>query len=337
MADPPSDPSRQRRVTAADVAAQAGVSRSAVSRAFTAGSYLDDAKRARILETAEELGYRPNALAAGLKGGQSNIVAIFAGRLSNEYDREVVTRLVEALNAQGRWPIMIAGHGPQAHEALVNVLRYPLETMILRSGSLEQDVVEACTKLHIPVISSGRVIAAPGVDSVCVRNAEGMAQSTELLIARGRRRFAYIGGPSRFGASQARRDGMAKALDAAGLSVVAEAEGGFSYEGGYAAAQQLGEAQFDALLCANDAMALGALAALRAQGRKVPQDVALIGFDDIAMAAWPGFELTTQCNPVAGLVQTVTDLIHRRADDPARAEEQIWLDTDLILRKTHGA
>lgn len=105
------DSDAKRRVTAADVAKLAGVSRSAVSRAFTEGAYLAPDKRQLIQKAAQELGYRPNALAAGLQGRRSNLVAIFVGEMANEYDKEVLAKLIAGLNSAGKWPIVIGGSG----------------------------------------------------------------------------------------------------------------------------------------------------------------------------------------------------------------------------------
>ncbi|MEO1679759.1 MAG: LacI family DNA-binding transcriptional regulator [Pseudomonadota bacterium] len=327
---------RRRRVTAAEVAEAAGVSRSAVSRAFTPGSYIDPDKRAAVMRAATELGYRPNALAAGLSGARSHLVAVFMGEMPNEYDREVVEALVGGLNRIGTWPIVIAGPVTSARDAVADVLRFPLEAMILRSGSLDEAVLEACAKLAIPVISSGRLLDRPGVDTICVRNREGMAKAARLMVERGRRRVCYIGGPDSFGASDGRRQGMTEALAAAGLSPVAVVAGDFSVSSGYRAAQEvLAVSKLDAMICANDAMAIGALSALAEAGLSVPGDVSVTGFDDMAMAAWPAFGLTTVRNPVPALVEGVTGLLERRLAEPHRPEETIRLDADLVLRRTH--
>ncbi|MGO4916346.1 LacI family DNA-binding transcriptional regulator [Pseudogemmobacter sp. W21_MBD1_M6] len=330
------DALRKKRITAQDIALRAGVSRSAVSRAFTDGAYIDPDKRARVLQAAHELGYRPNALAAGLKGARSNLVAIFVGQMPNEYDKEVVAELVMGLNSIGKWPIVIGGTETAAREAVSNVLRYPLEAMILRSGSLDEDIVNACGKLSIPVISSGRVLRVPGVDNICCRNKEGMALGTHLLLDRGRRRFGFIGGPQSFASSNARRAGLVETLHSADLELLAEETGRFTVQSGYEAAHRLVQAvQIDALVCANDAMAIGALSALRERGRVVPDDISVIGFDDISMAAWPAFALTTLRNPIEELVTAVLGLLARRTIAPDKPDETIYLDANLVLRNSH--
>lgn len=330
------DMKRPKRITAEDVARQAGVSRSLVSRAFTEGAYIDPDKREKVLLAAQELGYSPNALAAGLQGARSNLVAIFVGQMPNEYDKEVVAKLVIGLNSIGKWPIVIGGTQKVAREAVDKVLRYPLEAMILRSGSLDEDIVRACGKLNIPVISSGRVLTLPGVDNICCRNQEGMAKATRLLLDRGRRRFGFIGGPESFASSLARRSGVLESLAVAGLPLVAEEMGAFTVQSGFEAARRIVKStQIDALVCANDAMAIGALTALSEQGLKAPEHVSVVGFDDISMAAWPGFALTTVRNPIEELVTAVVELLQRRTTQPNAPGQTIYLETDLVLRNSH--
>lgn len=322
---------RTRRATAADVASLAGVSRSAVSRAFTEGAYLDAEKRERILRAAEEIGYRPNALAAGLQGQQSNLVAIFVGDMPNQYDKEAAARLATGLNAAGKWPIMIGGSDAVAREAASRVLSFPLEAMILRSGSLGADVAATCIKMGVPVISSGRIIEQDGVDNICVRNREGMRDGVAHLIKGGCRSIAYIGGPASFSSAPERRAGCLDALG--GMELIAECEGLYTMESGYEAARALmKEHRPDALVCANDAMALGAMTYLREAGFRIPDDIALLGFDDIEMSGWPAFDLTTIRNPIDDMVAAVTELLHRRAVDPAKDGEVILLDTKLVRR-----
>lgn len=328
-------PTKKKRTTAQDIARLAGVSRSAVSRAFTEGAYIDPDKRARVLLAASELGYRPNALAAGLQGARSNLVAIFVGEMANEYDKEVSAALIAGLNSIGKWPIVIGGSGPSARDAVDQVLGYPLEAMILRSGSLDENIVLACSKLSIPVVSCGRVLTNPGVDNVCCRNEDGMALGTRLLLTRGRRRFGFIGGPAGFGSSPARRQGVVATLAEAGLGLLAEASGRFSVQSGYDAAQGMVGAGLDALICANDAMAIGALSALQERGLQVPEAISVIGFDDITMAGWPAFQLTTLRNPIDTMVAAVLDLLQRRTEQPDKADETVLLEAKLVLRNSH--
>lgn len=327
---------RPRRVTAQIVAEAAGVSRSSVSRAFTPGAYLDADKRKKIHEVAAQMGYQPNALAAGLKDGRSHLVAVFVGNMRSAYDTEFVMALVGQLNALNKWPILIDGGDQSAEKAIQQVLRYPLDALILRGGSMQAEVVTQCSKIGVPMISAGRVVEAQGVDNVCCRNAEGTRIATGVLIEKGRKKFGYIGGPEAFSSSSGRRAGVLDSLAEAGLSLVAETDGDFTVDAGHRAATRLLTTHsLDALICANDATAIGALTAARDLGVSVPETLSVVGFDDIEMAGWPTFDLSTVCNPIDEAVEHVIQLLEKRLKNPLKASETILIEPNFVPRGTH--
>lgn len=326
----------RRRVTAKMVADAAGVSRSAVSRAFTEGAYLDAEKRRKIHEIASQLGYQPNALAAGLQGGRSHLVAIFVGNMRSPYDTEFVSRLVGRLNGLQKWPILIDGGGEQAETAIEKVMSYPLDALILRGGGMAEHIVARCAQIGIPMISSGRLVEAPGVDNVCCRNADGTYAAVRFLLERGRRKFGFLAGPTGFHSSSGRREGVLRALRDAGVTLQVETAGDFTVEGGHATARSLLEQhQLDTLICANDAMAIGSLWAARDLGIAVPEDLSVIGFDDIAMARWPGVNLTTIHNPIGASIDAILDLLDHRLTNPTSPARTVWIDPYLVPRETH--
>lgn len=329
-------PTRPRRVTAKTVADLAGVSRSAVSRAFTPGAYLDSEKRRRILQIAADTGYQPNALAAGLKGGQSNLVAVFVGDMRSPYDAAFVGQLTRRLIGMRKWPILVDQANGQPEAALDDLLRFPLDALILRGGSMSQQIVERCARFNVSTISSGRPVEGRGVDTVCCRNADGLHRLTEVLVQRGYRRFGFLNGPSEFYSSSRRRAGVLQALTKARLPLVAEARGDYTVEGGHwAAVELLNQHRIDALICANDAMAIGALAAAQALSLDVPGDLAVTGFDDIDMAGWPIFNLTTVRNPIDQAVDAIIHLLDLRQASPKKAPDRIDIDPVVIERGTH--
>lgn len=327
---------RPRRVTAQTVADAAGVSRSAVSRAFTDGAYLDAEKRKKVLQVAGDLGYQPNALAAGLQQGQSHLIAIFVGNMRNPYDTAFVGQLVRALNALNKWPVLIDGSGEQANSAVDKVLSYPLDALILRGGSMSAEIVKKCARLGVPMISSGRPVSGRRVDNVCCRNADGTAMATQLLLDCGRRRFGLLSGPTGLFSSNERRAGVICALKTARLSLVAEICGDYTVQGGLAAAHRLLENhQLDAVVCGNDATAIGALTAASERGLDVPEELSVVGFDDIDMASWPMFNLTTIRNPIEVSVTEIIGLLERRLRDPDKLDETIFVEPQLVARGTH--
>ena len=328
---------RPRRITALDVARRAGVSRSAVSRAFSRTAYIDPGKRALILKVAEEMGYRPNALAAGLMRTRSNLVAVVAGEIGNFHDAALVAQLVPALIAAGKWPIVIDGSVDAEELGAPDIFSYPLDAMIVRGGSVDETLVAACAKLNIPLVFSGCIVEADFVDSVCCLNAGGMGMAADLLVQRGRRRFGYIGGPSSWASERERFAGARARLRTAGLEFVACLSADYTFEGGSRAARDLLSAQqLDAVICANDAMALGALTVARQEmGLAVPVDLSITGFDDIGQASWPCFNLTTLRNPVDTMVARIVDLLLTRLAYPTLPGRVAHIEPDLIARDTH--
>lgn len=331
------EPKSPRRTTAQMVADKAGVSRSAVSRAFTEGRYVDAEKRARIYEVASELGYQPNALAASLQGGRSHLVAVIAGEVRNPHDTTLITRLCEVLNENGLWPLLVTGGKNGSSEKLDETLRFPLDALVIRGGSMSDSFVEQCAKLSIPMICYGRPLEAGNVDAVYCRNYEGMKRITSFLIGTGRRRFGYIAGPDGFYSSHERRRGMLDALQEHDLTIQAEIRSDYTVEGGYAAARQLLGTldRPDALVCTNDATAIGALTAVRDMGINVPSDMAVTGFDDIEMSNWPMFSLTTLRNPLDQTVSALVDRVKIRLESANEPGQIVDIDPTLILRGTH--
>lgn len=328
---------RSKRVTATDVAEAAGVSRSAVSRAFTPNAYLDSEKRNRILSTALRLGYRPNALAASLQGKRSNLVAVAVGGMNNVYNAEFTAKLVAGLNATGKYPIVVGGDGAVLEEAILPVLSYPLDALIVRGASLSQQVFDSCAQLNIPLIFAGRLLDHAAVDCVSCRNAEATELATNQLILKGRRRFGFLGGPAGMTSSNERLTGMRKALSAQGLELTAQAQSDYTYEGGRQATEALlRQHDIDALICANDASALGALSAARhSLGRNVPQDLSIVGFDDIAQASWPEYQLTTLRNPLEPTIKEILRLLKTRLEKPEKPHEQVLISPEWVERGTH--
>lgn len=197
-------------------------------------------------------------------------------------------------------------------------------------------LVEQCSKFGVPMISSGRIVEAAGIDNVCCKNAEGMTLATRVLLDKGRTGFGFIAGAAEFGSSDDRRAGVVNTLAAAGLSLIAEEVGDFTVGAGYDAAQKLlRENSLDALICANDASAIGALTAARELGVDVPETLSIVGFDDIEMAGWPAFNLSTINNPIDLSVEHVITLLEKRLAEPAKASETLLIEPFFVPRGTH--
>lgn len=161
--------------------------------------------------------------------------------------------------------------------------------------------------------------------------------AAELLVKRGRQHFGYIGGPASWASERERFTGAQRRLRQAGLDIAARLSSDYTFEGGAEAARRLlAGRQLDALLCANDAMALGALTVARQEmNLAVPDDLSIVGFDDIGMASWPCFNLTTIRNPIKQTVERILELLMARLADPMLPGTLACIEPRLIERQSH--
>lgn len=300
-------------VTSEDVARLAGVSRSAVSRAFTDGASVAPETRARIHEAAARLGYRPSPIARGLSGRRTGLVALIVGTLDRPFEAELLGRLAEGLRGLDARPLVTLVPGSVAVDtALTDMLTYRVDGAIAAAGSLGPQAAELCAQARVPLVMVNR--APANVDAVLVDNAAGIAELVALHCAAGRRRLAWIGGTAETFSEVERSRAFRGALAVAGLELHAERRGNYSVESGLVQALALltDSVPPDAILCGNDAMAIGALSAARRLGRDVPGDVAISGFDGIAAAGWETCALTTVDVDVAALADNALGLLRKR-------------------------
>lgn len=323
------------RVTADDVAAAAGVSRAMVSRAFTEGASISEARRAHVRAVAEELGYRPNLIARGLTGRQTGLIALVVGSVSSPYEAWFLDHMSRAVRAQGSWPLLIQVEpGDEVAPALDHALSYQVDGAIVAAGSISAALAERCRRSGAPVVMVGRVLADGGTDAVCCDNAAGMRLLVDRLVARGCKRIAWIGGRAETFSDRERLAGLEAALAAHGLAVFAARRGDYSVDSGLAQGLALlsAAATPDAVACGNDAMALGVIAAARRLRMDVPGAVCVTGFDDIPAAGWEPFSLTTIRNPVDATAREALRLLRGRIAGGSGPAETIRLCPELIAR-----
>ncbi|SDF03397.1 substrate-binding domain-containing protein [Limimaricola pyoseonensis] len=307
--------------TGRDVARVAGVSVAAVSRAFQPDSPLAPARRARILAVARELGYKAPA-ERRIAEMTTGTVTLVAGDLSNPFYTTAMETLSTALHAQGRRLVLhVVPPGSSVDAVMRQVLDYRSDAAIVTSATMSSRLARACREQGMPVVLLNRVQPDAGMTAATCDNFGGGRQIAHRFIASGRRRIALIGGREDTSTHLERIRGFLDVLDESGIALFDRRSGGFTYEGGLDAAGQLFDAPTrpDALFCANDVMALAAIDAARARGMNVPDDLAVIGFDDIPMAAWSSYRLTTMRQPINRMVADALELIDLQMQDPTRA------------------
>ena len=330
--------STANKVTSLDVAKRAGVSRSAVSRVFTQGASVSERTAKKVRDAAEALGYRPNVLARAMLTGKSKIIGLVVAYLDNHFYPTVLELLSDALEREGYHVLVfMASHTASDIEDVVSqILDYQVDGLVLASVALSSDLADRCRASGVPVVLFNRMLETDGELAVVSDNRAGGRMAAEHLVQAGRTRIGHIAGWEGASTQRDREAGLMEGLRAAGLGLFAREVGDFRLNRAQDAARRMFDADAppDAVFVANDYMAFGVLDVLRAElGIRVPEDVAVIGFDDVPAAAWPAYGLTTLRQDAAAMVDaTVKALLAEIGGQVAVA--QTTLPVTLIQRKT---
>ena len=308
-----------RGATSYDVARRAGVSQSAVSRCYTPGASVAPKTRERILRAAEELGYQPNAIASGLITRRSNLVAVIISNLTNLYYPEVLAELTRRLSDEGiRVLLFTLQAESDIDETLGNVWRYRVDGALV-AAHLSREQHRAFARHRVPLVLYNRHSDEEPVPSVTCDSVNGEAQLVDRLVAAGHTRFGIITGPADSYVSQERVRGATERLRQAGHEPLI-VEGAFDYASGGQGLRRLmiaSDNKLDALICANDLMAIGAIdSARRTYGLEVPKALSIVGFDGVAPATWLSYEVTTIRQPVGRMTEAAVTMLLERIEDP---------------------
>ena len=311
-------PTADRRPTSYDVAQLAGVSQSAVSRCFRDGASIAPETRAKVIRAARELGYQPNAIASGLITKRSNLVAVLISNLTNLHYPEVLAGLSRRLDEQGIRVLLFAlGSESDVDAALDQVWRYRVDGAIC-AARLSAEQLRRFARHRVPVILYNRFGEGEPVASVCCDSIGGEQMLVDRLLAAGHRRFGIIGGPADSYVGRQRVEAAQARLGEAGVTA-AMANGTFDHDSGAQALRQLmmaSDNRLDAVVCANDMMAIGAIDAAReVYGMDVPRDLSIVGFDGVASALWASYRLTTVRQPVGRMTAAAVAMLAERIAD----------------------
>jgi len=325
-----------RYISAHEVAERAGVSRSAVSRTFTHGASVSEATREKVLRAAEELGYQVNDLARGLLANRSQLVGMIASDPETPFRSMQISTLSRLLVESGRVPVLITTDGTAAGQAShANLLRYRAQATIVLSGMPSRAFIELAQRNGQPLIAIGR--SEEGPDHIRVNNALAAATAVQVFAARGMRRVGMVtsavGSPNLLEREQA----YVQAARMAGLEVFVERAERTDYEGGSLAASLLlsPARRVEGVFCVNDLMALGLMDYARNMlGLNVPNDLSVIGFDDIPEANWGAYRLTTFQQSAEKQAREILRILDQRLANPAAPPIVTQLDVPLIMRDT---
>ncbi|WP_299146187.1 LacI family DNA-binding transcriptional regulator [uncultured Tateyamaria sp.] len=325
------------KVTALDVAERAGVSRSAVSRVFTPGASVSKRTADKVRQAADALGYRPNVLARSLITGRSRIIGLVVAYLENHFYPEAIERLSRKLQEQGYHVLVFlsSNSGEEADEVMEELLDYQVDGIIAASVGMSNDLTQRCEAAGIPIVLFNRAQDDDRLSSVTSDNYHGGRKLAEFLVAGGYTRIAHIAGWEGASTQRDREAGFVAGLNAAGQALYARGVSDFKFDQAKAVAREMfaGPDRPDAVFCANDHMAFAVMDVLRFElGLKVPGDVSVVGYDDVTLAAWPSYELTTVRQPAGQMADATVEILMDRLNDPETKPRRVALDGPLVLR-----
>ena len=328
---------RRRGATIYEVARRAGVSIATVSRVHRNADLVRPATRERVERAVAELGYRPSRLGRSLAHGHHDATGIVFPDLSGPYYSEVILGYEEASAAVGQSVLILATHGRAASGQEVLALADRVDGIVLFGQTVGDDIVEELEKRRVPVVLLARPIHG-SADSVRAENRSTARELAEHLIAHGYRRITFLGDPDASPDASERWDGFVDAHRAADRRPAAVARSAFRTADGLAAAAALlaESGRPDAVMCANDEIAMGVLEAARAARIAIPDDLAVAGWDDIPAARHLAPPLTTVRQPMLELGRRAAELLRDRISTHRSEPLHELLATEMVIRSSCG-
>lgn len=328
--------------TVRDIAKRTGLSAASVSRALKGGTGVSEYNRKAILTAAEELGYaRTNFKIPGSVEG--NLIALFAPSLKNPFYADLMDNCIQRLTSLGYQPVIASFNREDApfEVVLENLSPLPTKGLILLEAMHDPaSYLNAIHRLNVPaVLLLNRPIDGFTGSTVIQDNFQAGYTAARHLIELGHRKIVFLNGPHSAPALRDRIDGYQKAMENYGLPFEAEwvYEGDLAAESGKKLARHFlegGQGVVDAVICANDLMAIGFMDEFKKSGKHIPEDISLMGFDDIMISGITGIDLTTMRQNSPEMGRRTAELLHHRIQDPQCQSENVIFDPTLIVRNT---
>jgi len=325
-----------------DVAHRAGVSIATVSRAVNRIPTVDPELAERVWRAIEEVGYLPNTQARALVSGRSRILGLIVSEITNPFFPELVQEFDNLAVAQG-YEVLIGStnYSPERTEALIRrMLQRNVDGVAVMTFGIEEDLVQKLVEREFPLVFVDAGPDLPNIRVLKVNYAEGIRQAVQHLAALGHRNIAFISGPLRLRSATARRDAFLRSMAELGLAVPVEhlPEGDHTMEGGMGAMEKLIDLGVlpTAVMCSNDMTAIGVLHALYRTTHTVPQEISVVGFDDIHLAQFMLPPLTTVQMSCKDLATAAVEALRAgiEQDHPKAARKEWPIPTSLVVRQS---
>ncbi|MDX8520975.1 LacI family DNA-binding transcriptional regulator [Mesorhizobium dulcispinae] len=328
--------------TIADVARYAGVSVATVSHVMNRTRHVEPETAERVRAAITALRYSPNSLARSLRRGETKTIGLLLPDNSNPFFASVARQIEDAGFVAGYTVILCNSDGSaEKEERYLSVLMAKQIDGLIFAGSSDHARVFASLSTAVPAVLLDREIHSVHVDSVLVDHDHGGYLAGRYLVGLGHKRIGVIGGPRDSSSSPARLRGFTRALEEAGLALSPSSvvDSDYHFAGGRLAMERLMEQapEITAVFACNDLMAMGAITALRSRGLRVPDDMSLVGFDDIpyAVTTWP--PLTTIAQPVEKIGTRAVSLLLERVGEPTAPSRREVLAPVLVERESCAA
>ncbi len=330
----------RKAVTSKDVARLAGVSQPTVSRVFNpsnAAAVAEDA-RERVLKAAAELGYRRNFIASAVSSGITNIVGVVVGFGVGPFYKEVQSSLITEIQKAGKKCLIFKVEEQKMLDELIeNVLQFQVDAIVVLSPAISKASIASCVNRQTPIILFNRHMS--NVDAHCVYcdNLVGGMIAGEYIASRGHRNIAYIGYIDEVSSEIKRHDGFLAKLSDYDIYDVMEEFSEYSYESGCMAARKLFKKynKPTAVFCTSDLIAMGVMDVARYEfGLRVPEDISVVGFDDIPMSSWAAYSLTTVRQPIDKMIEATVDIIKQTKYNSELPRQSIRIPLEIVERKT---
>lgn len=325
-------------VTLKEVAVRAGVSRSAVSRTFTDGASVSAKMRLKVEKAARDLGYSPNALASSLTTGRTGLIGLVSDNFQNPIFLEIFDCFTRGLQERSLRPLLVNFSDSMDAEKSIKMLRqYSVDGVIVASSTLPPEYSVAFRDAGMPVVNTfGRLAPSPQVHVVGIDNVESGRMAAKRLMASGYQRLAFLGGPETATSTQDRLKGFMAELEAH-PSIEASFTFAESYSFGAGRSEMLrllkGQPA-EAYFCGDDVLSIGAISAIRESGLSVPEDIGIIGLNDMTMSGWENNALTTIGQPTQHIISSSIELIVAMLSDPSRYPETRTYPCTVVERST---
>lgn len=305
--------SLDRKVTSRDVARVAGVSQSTVSRVFSDVNSVKPELKERVYRAAKEIGYRPNLVARGMISGKTNVIGLVVGDNLDPFYNRIINKFAEAIQKMGKQCLIFkVPRQDQLGKIVERVLQFQVEAVIVTASAMTKVMAEVILENNVPVILFNRFIPGLDISTVYVDAVNGATTVAEYLYQKGHRNIGYIQYIKETGEELEKKIGFYSKLRQYGIFQIKEETAEYDYQSGFEAGIRLlsGEDAPSAIFCTSDLIALGVMDAARKElGLRIPEDVAIIGYDDIEMSSWESYSLTSVHQPVEEMIEKTMEIL----------------------------